>query len=177
MHTGYKIFPHYTYEDYVQWEGQWELIEGIPYAMAPMPVPNHQIIAANITSEFRMQLKKCNACKVSQPMDYKVSEDTLIQPDMLIVCQEITKKYLDFPPVLVMEILSPATALKDRNNKFYLYEQQGIKYYLIADVDQEFVEIYELMNGSYQLIQKGKAFSHHFSFDLCDAIIDFQEIW
>ena len=27
--------PHYTYEDFCQWEGQWELIQGIPYAMTP----------------------------------------------------------------------------------------------------------------------------------------------
>ncbi|TCK06622.1 hypothetical protein [Phorcysia thermohydrogeniphila] len=27
--------PHYTYEDYKHWEGKWELIEGIPYAMCP----------------------------------------------------------------------------------------------------------------------------------------------
>jgi hypothetical protein len=37
-----KILPHYTYEDYCRWEGQWELIDGIPYAMSPMPRPQHQ---------------------------------------------------------------------------------------------------------------------------------------
>ncbi len=26
--------PHYTYNDYCQWEGKWELIEGIPYALS-----------------------------------------------------------------------------------------------------------------------------------------------
>lgn len=30
--------PHYTYDDYVTWEGRWELIQGIPYAMTPAPV-------------------------------------------------------------------------------------------------------------------------------------------
>jgi hypothetical protein len=39
-----KILPHYTYSDYEQWEGQWELIDGIPYAMSPLPVPKHQKI-------------------------------------------------------------------------------------------------------------------------------------
>ncbi len=37
-----KILPYYTYEDYLRWEGQWEVIEGIPYAMSPMPRPEHQ---------------------------------------------------------------------------------------------------------------------------------------
>ncbi len=33
--------PHYTYEDYAKWQGDWELIEGIPYAMAS-PTRLHQ---------------------------------------------------------------------------------------------------------------------------------------
>lgn len=172
-----KILPHYTITDWEQWEGQWELIEGIPYAMSPLPVPRHQIIATNIATEFRIQLKKCLPCQVSQPLDYKVSDDTLVQPDMLIICREITGRYLDFPPALVAEILSPSTAMKDRNNKFYLYEQQGIKYYLIIDIDQELIEIYEWMGGEYQLIKKDRDFTHYFSFDPCSATIDFKEIW
>jgi hypothetical protein len=29
-----KYRPHFTYEDYLLWEGRCELIEGMPYAMA-----------------------------------------------------------------------------------------------------------------------------------------------
>lgn len=32
-----RILPHYTYSDYCNWEGRWELIEWIPYAMSPAP--------------------------------------------------------------------------------------------------------------------------------------------
>ncbi|HSV11108.1 MAG TPA: hypothetical protein VLI68_10085 [Hanamia sp.] len=32
-----KLLPHYTYEDYCHWEGRWEVIDGIPYAMIPAP--------------------------------------------------------------------------------------------------------------------------------------------
>ena len=56
-----------------------------------------------------------------------------MQPDLLIVCDEIKQSYLDFPPVLVVEIISPSTALKDRNNKLNVYQHFGIKYYLIID--------------------------------------------
>ena len=28
----------YTYEDYKRWEGDWELIDGVPLAMAPSPI-------------------------------------------------------------------------------------------------------------------------------------------
>ncbi|MBU1668674.1 hypothetical protein KKC13_09655 [bacterium] len=35
---------YYTYDDYCLWEGNWELISGVPLAMAPAPMINHQII-------------------------------------------------------------------------------------------------------------------------------------
>ena len=47
-----KIIPHYTYEDWLQWEGKWELIEGHPIAMSPTPVPKHQRIAAALKYEI-----------------------------------------------------------------------------------------------------------------------------
>ena len=172
-----KILPHYTYAEWEEWTGQWELIDGLPYAMAPMAVPKHQRIATALSAEFTVALKKCAKCIAYQPIDYRISDDTILQPDMLVVCNEITKKYLDFPPSLVVEVLSPSTALKDRHTKYYLYEQQGVKYYLIVDIDQEFLEVYELIDGQYQLIQKGRDFTHDFSFDPCSVSIDFKEIW
>ncbi len=83
-----KIIPHYTYDDYIQWEGRWELIEGHPIAMSPMPVPEHQRAASELRTEFTLALRKigCKECKAYDPLDYKVSEDTIIQPDILIVC-------------------------------------------------------------------------------------------
>ncbi len=97
---------------------------------------------------------------------------------MLIVCKPITKKYLDFPPALVVEILSPATALKDRHSKFDIYESQRIPYYLIVSPDTEEVEIFSLVDNSYVLQQKGRNIHFDFSFESgCKASIDFKEIW
>lgn len=175
-----KILPHYTYDDYLHWEGKWELIDGIPYAMSPSPVPNHQRINSNLSAEFRFQLKgKCKGCSVFDPLDYLVKDETVLQPDMLIVCKEIEKKYLDFPPVLVAEILSPSTALKDRYAKFAIYQSQEIKYYLIVSPDLEEVEVYELNNADKQYALKGKGhdFSYGFSLEECNAHIEFEEIW
>ncbi|WP_262915581.1 Uma2 family endonuclease [Niabella ginsengisoli] len=60
-----KLLPHYTYEDWVLWEGKWELIDGIPYAMSPSPMPRHQRIAAELRYEFTSALKEKNAPHVS----------------------------------------------------------------------------------------------------------------
>jgi len=36
----------YTLQDYLQWEGDWELIHGQPAAMAPSPSFDHQRVSA-----------------------------------------------------------------------------------------------------------------------------------
>src|SRR3990170_8483137 len=146
-----KILPHYTIAEWETWEGRWELIEGIPYAMAPLPVPRHQQIAASLTAEFYFQLKNCKQCTTYQPLDYRLADDIILQPDMLVVCGTITKKYLDFPPALVAEVLSPGTFLKDRHTKYSLYERQGIPYYLILSPETEEVEVYTLQANTYVL--------------------------
>jgi Uma2 family endonuclease len=174
-----KILPHYTYEDYCQWEGRWELIEGIPFAMSPTPVPQHQFIAGNLFREFSLALKnkKCN-CKSYLPLDYVINRDIVIQPDVLIVCGEIKNKYLDFPPVLVVEILSPATAVKDRNNKFFIYESEHIPYYIIVDIDKPEIEIYHLKDGKY--LQEKFSSLNPFTFNLsegCFIDVVLNNIW
>ena len=168
MRLSNQIIPHYTYDDYIQWEGRWELIEGHPIAMSPMPIPAHQQLSANLIYEFKDELKKnCKDCKVFSPLDYKVSEDTTIQPDVLIVCGKIKKSYLDFPPVLTVEILSPSTTLRDRNTKYVIYQEQGVKYYLIVDADKKVVEIYRLMDRKYEL----QCYVNGFEFQLSETCV------
>ncbi len=179
MSSGYKILPYYTYEDYCRWEGQWEIIEGIPYAMSPAPRPEHQAVAGNLHAEFRVALKASDcSCTVYQPIDYKVAEDTVLNPDLLIVCQPITKPFLDFAPELVVEILPPATALKDRHTKFEIYRQQQISYYLMVDVDTRTVEIYHLDDAQQyrlQAVDPQKPFS--FFFTGCTFSLVLEAIW
>ena len=67
----------------------------------------------------------------------------------MIICGEAKKKYLDFPPSLVVEILSPSTALRDRHTKYELYQQQGVKYYLIVDADKKSIQVYIFRDGEF----------------------------
>jgi Uma2 family endonuclease len=178
MSGAVKILPYYTYSDYVQWEGKWELIDGIPHAMSPAPTPKHQLIANTLGALFYFALRNCRHCKAYQAIDYKLSEDTILQPDVSILCNQTRKKYIDFPPALVVEILSPSTMLKDRHTKHNLYQQQGIPYYLMVSPDTEETEIFVLENREYALQQRGNNFNYTFLFtDDCSATIDFSELW
>lgn len=52
--------PHYLYADYLQWKGDWELIEGISYAMTSSPTITYQRISHQITIELNELLKACS---------------------------------------------------------------------------------------------------------------------
>lgn len=178
MGLAQKYIPHYTYDDWLRWEGRWELIEGIAVAMSPMPLPEHQRVASEIRGEFWAALRKkgCRECRTYDPVDFKISDTTILQPDILIVCGKIHKAFLDFPPVLVVEVLSKSTEDRDRNVKYDFYEQEGIKYYLMVDVKKKTIEIYELINGKYQL----QSYTDKFEFQLnenCTILPEFAHIW
>jgi len=173
-----KILPHYTYEDYKIWEGKWELIDGFPIAMSLSPVPKHQLAAASLIIEIGVALKKCNNCRIYDAIDYLIKEDTVVQPDIMVLCSKPTKNFIDFTPSLVAEILSPSTALRDRNTKFELYQNEGIKYYLIVDADAKTIEIYQLLNNSYTLVNEIAAECFEFIFEgECRANVNLADVW
>ncbi len=176
-----KLLPNYTYKDSLVWHDRWELINGLPYAMSPAPIPKHQLTGANLMYEFGHAIRKqsCKNCKVYEFLDYLITNDTVLQPDCIIVCKPIKKAFLDFAPNIVIEILSPATAIKDRNIKFKIYEKQCIPYFLILDPKKELIEVYALnAKGKYVLKKLNKDMK--FSFTLnegCVITVSLFEIW
>ena len=178
MSIAEKYRPHYTYDDYCQWEGRWELIEGMPYAISPVPVPEHQNVCGKLFTLFKESLThNCKKCKVYLPLHWKISDNTIVQPDVLIVSKKIEKKYLDFAPVLVIEVLSPATAAKDKGEKMALYQSQKVKYYLIVDPQFKKTEVHQLLNNKYQRVSLNPEL-FHFIFDgNCSTVISFVHIW
>ena len=167
--------PSYTYEDYKQWEGRWELIYGVPYAMAPMPTLKHQRVSMKIGRFLDEALKDCKRCKSLLPVDWKVSKDTVVQPDNLVICDEpfLEKSYIKKAPKIIFEVLSNSTRKKDMITKFEIYEEEGVKYYIIVDPDENFVKIYSLKDGRYIKVFETENEKFSFELDECDSKIDF----
>ncbi|MDO8845693.1 Uma2 family endonuclease [Methylicorpusculum sp.] len=170
--------PHYTYEDYVQWEGRWELIYGLAHAMSPSPSIAHQAISQHIASQLERGLENCEECRALLPVDWKIDEETTVQPDNLVFCGELEKSaYLSKAPKLIFEILSKATAHKDRTTKFKLYEREGVKYYVIVDPLDSIAKIYHLQEGRYIKILDASKESIEFDLGKCRIHFDFAKIW
>ena len=145
--------PHYTYKDYALWEGDWELIRGLPYAMSPAPNWKHQRAGGHFVYAVKLafeQNKKQCGCEILYECDWIVSDDTVVKPDVMVVCEPIEGNYPTKPPVLILEILSPTSILKDRNTKFKLYQSYGVKYDLIANLDRKEIEYFVLTDNQYK---------------------------
>ena len=132
----------FTVHDYLSWEGgPVELIEGHVFAMAPAPSARHQTGVVNLVTELRMALRKPrsgggNPCKAYvAPFDVVLDDFTVVQPDVCVVCDpaQIQDGRCQGAPRFVAEVLSPATASKDRNEKLRLYERHRVPEYLILD--------------------------------------------
>jgi len=177
----YDNLPSYTYSNYQEWEGSWELIDGVAYAMAPAPYPKHQKVVAKIWRELDKNLECSNKnCEVYiSPVDWKVNESTVVQPDVALFCEEIQQQYFSKTPPLVVEVLSKATALKDVTTKMSLYEREGVQFYIIVEPTSEISDIFKLVDGVYTLMKKAtKEDSYEFILsDECRTKIDFSTVF
>jgi len=169
--------PHYSWKEYQVWEGAWEIIDGIAYAMSPAPSIRHQHISNNIAWLLKQQLRKCDSCQALLPVDWKIDDDTVVQPDNLVVCGDVNGNFLTRAPLLIVEILSKSTAQKDKTTKFKLYEKEAVKYYLIVDPETGVVKVYDLYKGRY--VKRLDATDEIVNFDIkgCDLNIDIASFW
>ena len=173
--------PHYTYDDYKNWEGNdWELIYGQAFCMSPAPMIEHQHISSKIAWELQAIFNNCKKCKALLPVDWKIAEDTVVQPDNSVICHEPQNEaYITKAPRIIFEILSKSTAKKDKGLKFNLYESEGVKYYIIVDTKEKIAKVYELKEGRYIKVCDASDESVIFDIKECNSKLefDFSKIW
>lgn len=174
-----EFIPQYTYSDYCLWEGEWELIEGIAISMAPAPMRIHQNIATQIIYELKKSHddQECPECIISFENDWKVSDNTILRPDIVLVCDDEGKKYLTKAPRIIIEILSPSTAKKDETIKFDIYEEEKVDYYILVYPDDLKAKAYKLENSRYTKIGDFTKEKLIFEDIECDLEIDFEEVF
>jgi Uma2 family endonuclease len=147
---------HYTVADYLTWPDEFrcELIQGVVYDMSPAPVIEHQVLIGRLHLCLASQIGKRGAgaggpgCTLLlSPVDVVLAEDSVVQPDLVVVCDPAklaNGKNVQGAPDLVVEVLSPATAAKDKREKRALYEAAGVREYLIVDPIGHYAELHTL---------------------------------
>ncbi|MCD6397425.1 MAG: Uma2 family endonuclease [Spirochaetaceae bacterium] len=165
-----KLNTLFSYKDYLSWTAEnerWELIDGIAYDMIPAPTRKHQGISRNIARILSNYLEDKDCSVYAAPFDVRLPVgfqtdneiDTVVQPDISVFCDQdkLDNKGAVGAPDLVIEILSPSTAVKDLREKFFLYEKVGVKEYWIVDPANETLTVYILdKKGKYP---RGKVYA------------------
>ena len=136
-----------TYADYLKTpdDERYELLNG-ELVMSPSPKEIHQFISGNLYFKIAAFVRDRSVGKVYfSPFDVVLSDTNVVQPDILFISNEraeiITPDNVRGAPDLVVEILSPATAERDRTLKLDLYARHGVKEYWIVDPDAETITV------------------------------------
>ena len=126
--------------------------------MSPAPLDRHQSLSMEISAELfhHVKTRKLGTVRAA-PYDVYFDTQNAFQPDILFISKErmhlIDKDGQYGAPDLIIEILSPATAKYDLEDKKGVYEQYGVKEYWIVDSEDKSVLGYSLTNGTFTLIQ------------------------
>ena len=149
----------YTYADYREWEldegERFELIDGEAYAMSA-PNIQHQFILGELYSNFHTYLQGKTCQVYMAPCDVRLfykrdsSDDTVVQPDIFIVCDKtkLGPESYRGAPDLIIEILSPSNTAIEMQRKFQLYREAGVREYWVVDPENNEVTVYCFKDGA-----------------------------
>jgi len=133
---------------------RWELIDGIPYMMGA-PNREHQEILSNLHIRIGWYLigKSCKVYEaaIDVRLNANTLDDTVVQPDLIIVCDhsKLDKAGIKGAPDMVVEVLSPSTAQRDKTIKFEAYRKAGVRELWIIDPETKSLAVNLLSDGNF----------------------------
>lgn len=133
----------------------YEVIDGVLY-MTPAPGWFHQTAVAALVALIRNFIRPRKLGKVvTAPIGVVLDEANGVEPDVVFVSTArlsiISERGVEGAPDLVVEVLSPSTAARDRGIKMRRYAAAGVPHYWIVDPVNQTLEAYRLGTNGYEL--------------------------
>lgn len=147
----------YTLSEYIEWSGRWELISGVPYSMTPPDMRHQRVVSrlcialgSHLGSHFGNKEHEVFTGPLGVHLNKKDNKETVVQPDIIVVngLYSLDRKVFKRAPEVVVEVLSPSSAKRDRVTKFDLYKENGVLEYWIVDPVHETIEVYSFTRGA-----------------------------
>ena len=146
-----------SYDEFLDWADEDTLAEWVDgeVIMASPASLEHQDIAGFLDTILRAYVERGKLGTILvAPFQMKLAKSGR-EPDVMFVATahraRLKKTYLDGPADVVVEIISPESAGRDRGDKYFEYEQAGIPEYWLIDPPSKRAEFYQLgTDGTYQ---------------------------
>lgn len=136
-------------------DGKRREIVGGELFVTPSPLSKHQLMVSNLASAFFLFLHDHPIGRLFlAPLDVILSESDVLEPDLLFILnarREIIQDWVRGAPDLVIEVLSPTTASRDRGPKLKAYARFGVTEFWIVDPDERAIEIYRQTQEGFEL--------------------------
>lgn len=159
--TASPLLRRYTLEEFFELDappggGYYELIAGVLY-MVPPPTGPHHIAASRLVSVFSAYAsahpERCMLFVPRTPI--WTPADTYLEPDLFLVSAE-RMKTMDAGRMttadLVVEILSPGSAMYDRTAKADTYAALGVSELWLVDLERGGIEQRVLRNDVWDVV-------------------------
>lgn len=154
--------PKMTYEEFLAWADEDTLAEWVDgeVVMASPASDRHQDLARFLTVGLS-SFVEVHDLGIIRPAPFQVKLERGREPDLLFLAQahlaRLKQNYVDGPPDLVVEIISPESATRDRGEKYYEYEAGGVPECWLIDPLRKWAEFYRLgALGLYEPIFSGR---------------------
>ncbi len=135
-------------------EPRCELIYGSLF-VSPSPSLLHQLVSGILYERLRACAKGNGSRVIFAPLDVCLSEHSVVQPDLLYISRrrrDIVGERIEGAPDLLVEILSPGTARRDRGEKLRLYAESGVREYWIVDPTEQQIEFLHNEAGRFVVV-------------------------
>jgi Uma2 family endonuclease len=134
---------------------RYEILDG-ELIVTPSPSIPHQRAVLELGVALHRWWKAVGVAEVLvSPVDVILSWTRVVIPDLVLVRRDrmhlVTHRAIEGAPDLVVEVLSPSTARRDRTRKLRLYRNVGIPEYWIVDPIAKTIEVLALGDGEYCL--------------------------
>jgi Uma2 family endonuclease len=145
-----------TYSDYlaIPEDGSRHEILAGSLVVTPSPRPAHQRVVLRLAMALEAHFRHHAGTEVFvSPIDLILTPHDILQPDLLVIDdpRSVTDRGIEGTPLLVIEVLSKGTAVRDRGRKARRYAELGIPHYWLVDPDARRVEAFRLTGHRYGL--------------------------
>lgn len=135
-----------------------EWIDGRVILMSPSNV-DHDDLNTWFTTMMRTFVEESDSGRIFHDLTIRLaSQRTRRVPDLMFVATQrlnlLKKTYLDGPPDLLIEIVSPDSQSRDRREKYLEYEKAGVREYWIVDPLSQTVEVSKLERKKFHRLEE-----------------------